>query len=131
MGMSNKECLNRIAKLTEELNLVDVTEEEALETSFNEIAEKLWTYYCFARDIKSVLMDVEEPVATVPKADYDRLKTGMVAILANLDVELGEHIISSSDGKEYVSYEYMHNLIEAMIKNVTKDSGVSEDERNN
>ena len=135
MGMSNKECLNRIAKLVEELAIADITKEEAIEAlkdaSFNEIAEELWRYYCFVCDIKGVLMEKEEPVDTVPKSDYNRLKTGMLSILANLDVELGEHIIPSSEGKECVSYEYMHNLIEATIKNVTKDSGVEEDERNN
>ena len=61
--MTNKECLNRIAKLTEELSIADITYEEAFEAlkdaSFNEIAEELWTYYCFACDIKSALMEVE------------------------------------------------------------------------
>ena len=63
MGMTNKECLNKIAKLTEELNQADVTKEEALEAlkdaSFNEIADELWTYYCYVCDVKSALMEVE------------------------------------------------------------------------
>ena len=63
MGMTNKECLNKIAKLTEELKIADVTKEEYLEAlkdaSFNEISEELWEYYCFICDIKSALMEVE------------------------------------------------------------------------
>ena len=43
MKMTNTECLNKIAQLTEELDIADVTKEEALEAlkdaSFNEIAE--------------------------------------------------------------------------------------------
>lgn len=60
--MTNTECLNKIAQLTEELSLADVTKEEALEAlknaSFNEIAEELWRYYCYVCDIKGVLMEV-------------------------------------------------------------------------
>lgn len=62
MGMTNKECLNKIAKLTEELKMADVTKEEALEAlkdaSFNEIADELWEFYCFVCDIKSALIEV-------------------------------------------------------------------------
>ena len=61
MKMTNTECLNKIAQLTEELDIADVTKEEALEAlkdaSFNEIADELWRYYCFVCDIKSVLME--------------------------------------------------------------------------
>ena len=61
--MTNKECLDKIAKLTEELSLADVTKEEALEAlkdaSFNEIFDELWEFYCFVCDIKSVLMEAE------------------------------------------------------------------------
>lgn len=64
MGMTNKECLNKIAKLTEELNIADVTKEEYLEAlkdaSFNEISEELWRSYCFVCDIKGALMEVED-----------------------------------------------------------------------
>lgn len=64
MGMTDKECLNRIAELTEELDIVDITREEALEAlkdaSFNDISEELWKYYCFACDIKSALMEVAD-----------------------------------------------------------------------
>jgi hypothetical protein len=63
MKMTNTECLNKIAQLTEELDIADVTKEEALEAlkdaSFNEIADELWTYYCYVCDVKSVLMDVD------------------------------------------------------------------------
>ena len=63
MKMTNTECLNKIAQLTEELDIADVTKEEALEAlknaSFNEIAEELWRYYCYVCDIKGVLMDVD------------------------------------------------------------------------
>ena len=62
--MTNKECLNRIAELTEELDTVDITKEEAFEAlkdaSFNDISEELWTYYCFVCDIKSILMEIED-----------------------------------------------------------------------
>lgn len=62
MGMTNKKCLDKIAELTEELSIADITKEEALEAlkdaSFNEISEELWRYYCFVCDIKSVLMEV-------------------------------------------------------------------------
>lgn len=62
MGMTNKECVNKIVELTEELSIADITKEEALEAlkdaSFNEISEELWRYYCFVCDIKSVLMEV-------------------------------------------------------------------------
>ncbi len=61
--MTNTECLNKIAQLTEELDIADVTKEEALEAlkdaSFTEIADELWTYYCYVCDVKSVLMDVD------------------------------------------------------------------------
>lgn len=61
--MTNKECLDRIAKLTDELALVDIKKEQALEdlkdASFNEIADELWEFYCFVCDIKSILMEVE------------------------------------------------------------------------
>lgn len=61
--MTNTECLNKIAQLTEELDIADVTKEEALEAlkdaSFNEIADELWNYYCYVCDVKSVLMDVD------------------------------------------------------------------------
>ncbi len=64
MGMTNKECLNRIAELTEELDIVDITREEAFEAlkdaSFNDISEELWEYYCFVCDIKSALMELED-----------------------------------------------------------------------
>lgn len=64
MGMTNKECLDRIAKLTEELNVADITRTEALEAlkdaSFNEIADELWELYCFASGIKNVLREVED-----------------------------------------------------------------------
>lgn len=64
MGMTDKDCLKKIAKLTEELDIADVTKEEVLEAlkdaSFNEISEELWKFYCFACDIKSVLMKVED-----------------------------------------------------------------------
>ena len=63
MGMTNKECVNKIAKLTKELAQADLTKEEALEAlkdaSFNEIADELWRYYCFVCDIKGVLMERE------------------------------------------------------------------------
>lgn len=62
--MTNKECLNRIAELTEELDIADITREEAFEAlkdaSFNDILEELWTYYCFVCDIKSVLMEIKD-----------------------------------------------------------------------
>lgn len=61
MEMTNKECVNKIAKLTKELAQADLTKEEVLEVlkdaSFNEIADELWRYYCFVCDIKSVLME--------------------------------------------------------------------------
>ena len=64
MGMTDKECIKKIAKLTEELDLADITKEEALEAlkdaSFNEIADELWELYCFASDIKNVLREVED-----------------------------------------------------------------------
>lgn len=64
MGMKDKECIKKIAKLTEELDIADVTKEEVLEAlkdaSFNEISEELWKFYCFACDIKSVLMEIED-----------------------------------------------------------------------
>lgn len=64
MGMTNKECLKRIAKLTDELNIADVTKEEYTEAlkdaSFNDIKDELWEFYCYSCDIKSVLMEVEE-----------------------------------------------------------------------
>lgn len=65
MGMTNKECLNRIAKLTDELKIVDdVTKEEYLEAikeaSFNDISDEIWNYYCYICDIKSVLMELED-----------------------------------------------------------------------
>lgn len=64
MGMTDKECLNRIAELTEKLKIADVTKEEYLEdlkgASFNEISEGIWEYYCFVCDIKSALMEVED-----------------------------------------------------------------------
>ena len=64
MGMTNKECLNRIAELTEELKIADITKEECLEAlkdaSFNDISEELWKYYCFVCDIKSALMEAED-----------------------------------------------------------------------
>ena len=60
--MTNKECLHRIAKLVEELAIVDITKDEYLkalkDASFNEIADEIWQYYCFVCDIKSTLMEV-------------------------------------------------------------------------
>lgn len=62
MGMTNLECLNRIAKLLEELDVADVSKDDYLEAlkdaSFNEISDEIWDYYCFVCDIKSVLMEV-------------------------------------------------------------------------
>lgn len=61
--MTNKECLDRIAKLTDELDLIDITKEQALEDlkdlSFNDIADELWEFYCFVCDVKSILMEIE------------------------------------------------------------------------
>ena len=63
MGMTNKECLKRIAKLTDELNIADVMKEAYIKAlknaSFNDIKDELWEFYCFACDIKSVLMEVD------------------------------------------------------------------------
>lgn len=60
--MTYKECVKEIAKITSALDIADVTKKEAMEAlkdvSFNDISEELWTYYCFASDIKSVLFEV-------------------------------------------------------------------------
>lgn len=64
MGMTNKECLNRIAKLTDELKIADVTKEEYIkaikDASFNDITDELWDYYCYICDVRSVLMEVDD-----------------------------------------------------------------------
>lgn len=64
MGMTNIECLKKIAELLEELDVADVPKDEYLEAlkdaSFNEISDEIWNYYCFACDIKSALMEVED-----------------------------------------------------------------------
>ena len=63
MGMTSKECLNRIAKLTDELDIADVTKKEYIkaikDASFNDITDELWEFYCYSCDIKSVLMEVD------------------------------------------------------------------------
>ena len=64
MGMTNNECLNRIAKLVEELNISDsvIPKDEYLEAikdaTFNEIVDEIWDYYCFVCDVKGALMEV-------------------------------------------------------------------------
>ena len=63
MEMTNKECINRIVKLTDDLNIIDITKDEFIEAikdaSFNDIADEMWHYYCYICDIKSVLMEVK------------------------------------------------------------------------
>lgn len=62
--MTNKECLNRIATLVEELNISDsvISKDEYLEAikdaTFNEIVDEIWDYYCFVSDVRSTLMEV-------------------------------------------------------------------------
>lgn len=64
MGMTNKECLDRIATLVEELNISDsiIPKDEYLEAikdaTFNEIVDEIWVYYCFVCDVKAALMEV-------------------------------------------------------------------------
>lgn len=62
--MSNRECIERITKMVEELRLADVTKEEAIEAlkdaTFNEISDEIWNYYCFVCDVKRALMEVKE-----------------------------------------------------------------------
>ena len=66
MGMTNKECLNRIATLVEELNISDsvISKDEYLEAikdaTFNEIVDEIWDYYCFVSDVKSALMEAKD-----------------------------------------------------------------------
>ena len=62
--MTNKEFRNRVAKLTEELALVEgLTKDECKKdlenASFNDILDELWEFYCYVSDIKSALMDVK------------------------------------------------------------------------
>lgn len=62
--MTDKECINRIAKLTDELGMADVTKHEYIEAlknaSFNDISDELWNYYSYIRNIISVLMETEQ-----------------------------------------------------------------------
>lgn len=64
MGMTNKECLNRIAILVNELNIPDsvIQKDEYLEAledaTFNEIVDEIWDYYCFVCDVKDALREV-------------------------------------------------------------------------
>lgn len=104
LGFSSKhtqvDIPKKIAKLTEELDIADVTKEKALEAlkdaSFKEISEELWKYYCFVCDIKSALMELEdgkidnaETVEAISNADYEnRLKADMIAILEDLKKEM-------------------------------------------
>lgn len=97
--MTNKECLNRIAKLTDELKIADVTKEEYLEAikdaSFNDISDEMWAYYCYICDIKSVLMEVDNQI------DYEnRLKADMIAMLSELKYDLYQELCKEIHGKE-------------------------------
>ena len=68
MGITNKECLNRIATLVEELNISDSVISTAIskneysealkDATFNEIGDEIWDYYCFVCDVKAALMEV-------------------------------------------------------------------------
>lgn len=61
--MTNKDCLDRIAKLTKELDIADVTKDEFLEAlknaRFNDIADELWRFYCYVCDVQYTLMEAK------------------------------------------------------------------------
>ena len=57
--MTQKEKLNRISKLVDDLDLGDVSRhqlwEEMRGLSLNELEELIWELYCFAKDIQNTI----------------------------------------------------------------------------
>lgn len=116
--MTDKECLNKIAELAKELDIAGITYEEALEAlkdaSFNEIAEELWTYYCFVRDIKSVLMEIEDGNRAKELLEHISAlftKEEVIAILTEIRLEIDIKYGHCDICEYFEDYDYEENDI--------------------